>query len=263
MENDKFTMKLLVKDAIPDEYKEDKNFYSLVCHARAKVFDHLHLHEQSDIHYEEGWKYYKDDQRWYFSMDWADMLIGKMFEKTTNTDTGKIIEKVIRVLDLALLHSKDIPFEKYNKMAIDGMKAFCICYLGETEEARAIFKNFDFEPIPSDDFTDPGLHFFFAKIGYAIMVAIELRDVDLLRNLSKILSTGRPELLKEASVQLTMRRAFGNVHENGRDEINNSFNSFIGKRFKYAPHLPNLAEFLEYISVGNELEMNRYFGYVG
>lgn len=262
VEKDKYTMKLLVKNPIPDEYKIDRNFYSLICHCRAKIFNQLNLRVQADRCYEEGWKDYNDTQRWYYCIDWASTLIDKIIYEQTNNNTGKEMEKAIHTLDLAKQHCADIPFAKYNSMAIDGMKAFCICYLGEPEQARAVFNDFDFTPIPSDDFTDPMLNYFFSKISYSFAAAIELRDVDLVRNLSRIISTGRPELLKEASVQLAMRRAFGNVNENGRDEINNTFGSFIGNRINYKSHFPNLAEFLEYINVGDEIEMDRYFGFV-
>ena len=262
METDKFTMKLLINKPIPNEYKKDKNLYSLVCHARAKICCILNKLDEADTYYDEGWKYYKDSDRWYYCMDWADMLINKINAKG-NTEIGKTIEKAISILESAKLHNKNMPFEKYNSMAIEGMKAFCICYLGETEQAKSIFTSFDFNPISADDFTDPSLHFFFSKISYSFLVAIELRDVELLRNLSSIISTGRPELLLEPSVQLCMRRAFGNVNENGLDEINIAFGNFINSRSNYVSNFPNLGEFLEYINIGDDNGMNRYFGFVG
>jgi|ERR1035437_2728530 tetratricopeptide (TPR) repeat protein len=260
-ESDYYTMKLLVKEPILSVYKSDTNFYSLLCHARGKVFNFLDRIDEADTCYEEGWKNYRDDRRWHFCFDWANTLCAKLIKNINSDEKAKAIQKAFNIFDLAKKWSKGIEFEKYNLMAADGRKAFCLLYLGEHEEARHLFGNFDFSPIPLDDFDDPMLNMFFGEIAYSFAAAIDLRDSVLLRNLCKIIATGRPEIILEPSPQLCMRKSFGNTHERGRDEITNKFGHLIGNRAAYALDFPNLGEFLEYINVGNEVEMNRYFGY--
>ncbi len=258
-DGDFYTMKELLKNPVPENYKNNKSFYTGICHLRGKMLGSLLRTEEADATFEAGWKDYLDEDRWFYCFDWATALTSVLVYPPAGAALkAKMVQKAISVLDLAMQWSKGKKFEKHHYMAAACLKGFLLCYIGEEDEAIKLFDDFDFRTLKPEEFMDEELNTFFFNLAYGFWVGIELKHAVLLRELSRIISTGFPDMLHEPSPIHCFRRAFGNASQKGRPQLDKAVYNLVHTAHHYAPELPNLRKFAQLVATHDDIEMDKF-----
>ncbi|MDA3853914.1 MAG: hypothetical protein PF444_06705 [Bacteroidales bacterium] len=90
---------------------------------------------------------------------------------------------------------------EYQRLSFINMEAFFSLYLGQRDEAKALFSSFKFTPIPIPQYNDESaLTYLFSNYAKGLAVAIELQDEKLLRHLLKVISIDDETLLSGQSL---------------------------------------------------------------
>jgi hypothetical protein len=262
IEGDFYTMKQLVKTPVPEDYKQNKSFYTGICQLRGKMFGSLLRTEEADAEFEAGWKDYRDEDRWFYCFDWANALVSILvYPPASPALKAKMVQKAITVLEMGKPWFKGKKYEKHHLMGASCLKAFLLCYIGEPEEALRQFEEFDYRPLKPEEYLESELNNFFYNLSFGFWVAIELKHAELIRELSRIISTGFPDMMHEPSPIHCFRRATGNASQKGRRELDNAINNLIHSAHHYAPELPNLRKFAQFGAKHDDIEMDKFIPY--
>jgi hypothetical protein len=86
----------------------------------------------------------------------------------------------------AVKNSKDA---EYQCLAFANVEAFFRVYLGQHDEAKLLYKDFKFAPVPIPQYNDEtALSYLFSNYAKGLAVAIELQDEKLLKDMLKVIS---------------------------------------------------------------------------
>lgn len=261
--NDYYQMRKVLEKPVPDAWKVNNSFYGGMQFLRGKMAGSLLRIDEADAAFEAGYEPFNNDQKWFFCFDWAVAMQHTLtLPAATPAQKGKALQKAIQVLGMAKQHSRGLRYEKEMLLGAACLHAFLLCYIGEGDEAQALFNDMEFTPLAPDAYGQEDINTFFSLLPYGFWAAIELKDGDLLRNLCRPISTGHPDMLREASPVLCMRRAFGNLFEKGVRLGNIAQENLMNTGHHYAPEMPHLREFLVHLAKKDEEAINRFIPYI-
>lgn len=249
----------LVKNPIPEEYKIRNDLYTGLCHFRGKMFASLFMIDEADGIFEEGWQNYSDDNRWFYAIDWAYALMVSAGMQLPKEEKNIKINKAIEKLDLVKKWSYYSIYQKYNDIAVDGMKAYCLCFQSRHDEAKSILKNIEYIPIATADYVTGDINTFFDYYGFAIAAAIELRDAELIKYICKVIGSDKKDILIQENAWRCLKMTIGYVRQTGRTQLKNLFDIIKEGSPNYYPELQNLAAFLKLMQRNEESNMEKYF----
>ncbi|HLG35242.1 MAG TPA: hypothetical protein VI757_10205 [Bacteroidia bacterium] len=260
-EADFYSMTQLLKNETPEKHKESRQFYGLVTMLKGQMSTCVFSFDDADRYYEEAWDYLEEETRLWCCFHWATALMHKMMLDTISLpEKGKAIQKAVQILDRIPALTTDNPFIEYDLMAVKCKKAFCLCYLGEEEEALKMFDDFTYPVISKQDYDNPLLSNFFSSVDKGFWVAIELSNGDLLKKLSSMIACKDEAFIKEDSPVRSMRIAVAIAVKKNIKAPFTGINNLFKNGHHYAPEFKNLREFIK-LSHGKDEKAIDHFIY--
>lgn len=260
---DFYTMKQLLNKPVPDNWKVNPLFYSGVNYLRGQMFRSFMRLPEAEAAFEQGWEGFPENDKWIYCFEWASTLLSYLINaQATTGQKGKALQKAIEVLNRISTLVEGMKYQKYHRMAAACVRAFMLCYLDEAEQALAEFDEFDFTPLSSEEYKEIELDMFFRFVAYGFWAALDMKNAELLRSLSSIISTGFPDMLREPSPVRCFRRAFGNASEKGRTQLSAEVEVLTRFAHYYAPELSNLRQFVIHLNNKDDLEVDGFIPFV-
>lgn len=132
---------------------------------------------------------------------WCQVLYSEFVLSADNAILKSLAEQTIALCERgvqALVSSKD---GAYQRLSFVNVAAFFYLYLGKRTEAKALYKEMKFIPIPIVTYNDEhALEGLFLNYAKGLAVAIELQDETLLRQLLKVISIDDQTLYGEKNL---------------------------------------------------------------
>lgn len=261
--DDAYRMKQLIKEPVSEQWKSNRFFYAAICMFRGQIFRSFMQLPESEASFEAGWEGFEDKNKWWYSFEWmATYLAYLVSPQATAAEKGKAMQKAIEILNRTDKLVEGLKYQKHHHMAAACVRAFMLCYLGEEEQALAQFDDFDFTPLSTDEYHEEELNSFFRYLAYGFWTGLEMKNAELLRNLSSIISTGFPDMLHEPSPVRCFRRAFGNADQKGRNQLNKEVQNLTLTAHNYAPEFPNLRQFVTYLNNKDGIALDNFIAFV-
>lgn len=153
-----------------------------------------------------------------------------------------------------------LPNDEYThlyKWAFNCRQAFCLCFVDAIDEAIKLIDYYT-EPLPLSFIKDPNRHIFFSGITYGLLVALELKNERLIRQITRTISTGFEDMNEEPNAIFALRRGIGNLEENGQSTMFIIFKNLLLTGGNIQNEFPNLTDFLKRLGSKNEETINKY-----
>lgn len=135
-------------------------------------------------------------QHWEIYMLWAKLHYLQFVHTDGELHLKAIAEAAILVAQKgrkSVVSGKDT---EYKRLAFINLEAFFTLYLGQRDEAKALYSSCKFSPVPIPQYNDDNaLPYLFTNYAKGLAVAIELKDEKLLRDLLKVISIDDETLL--------------------------------------------------------------------
>jgi len=169
--------------------KDDAAYYLEILQLRAGAFSLFGELKEAGEEYRKGYSSCSKNGKWVYGLNWALQFMAEFSFKRGNEKIEDAMSKGVKVLDQAF---QDLPEDKYQEfyhLCLTNVKAFMLLTSGKREEALAIFNDCKFTPVPIPEYNDKeSLQMLFANFTKGFAVAIELKNLDLLMNLMKVIS---------------------------------------------------------------------------
>ena len=180
--------------------KDDPQFYLEILQHRAAAFALFGELSEAGQEYAKGYSSCSTSGKWVYGLNWA---LQYMAEFSINRGKAKLKEVLSEALPVLEQAEKDLVFDQYREfyqLALSNVKAFILMSLGEKDKALAIYKDAKFTPVPIPAYNDKeSLQLLFAHYTKGLAVAIEYKDIKLLKNLLKVISLDDDMLQNEQS----------------------------------------------------------------
>lgn len=172
-----------------DQLKDDPRFYLEILQLRAGSFSLFGELTEAGEEYRKGYSSCSTNGKWVYGLNWALQFMAEFSFKRGDEKIQDAMEKGVAVLEQAL---QDLPNDKYTEfyhLSLSNVKAFMLLSSGKKEEAKNVYKDCKFTPVPIPEYNDKeSLQTLFSNFTKGIAVAIELKDYDLLMNLMNVIS---------------------------------------------------------------------------
>ncbi len=259
---DLFSIGEVLKTPVPEEYKKSLQFYSAINYERGIMCGMTLRIEEADKYFEEAWKYCPAKDRWIYSYNWASNLINIVGSPDADAATkGKIIHKIMLVLDYVLESTKGMKFEQYHRISVACMKAFLLCYLDEGNLALELFNDLKFHTLTKEEIGDEELPNFLTYIVYGQAAAIELKSEWLMRNLCSLVDAEALDNNIEPRPIMCMQKAGLDVFNMGYQQMNIAFGNILKLCNNYAPEFPNFRRFAKLQAEKDSEELENFIPY--
>ena len=243
--SDYYTMDKMLAEETSAHYKTVPNLFGSVSLLKGKMATFKLSLDEADRYFETAWTDINNETKLWCCFDWSSALIWKiMMSHISLPEKGKAIQKAVDVLNRIPSVSEDNAFSEYDQLAANCRIAFCLCYLGEEEEAFRILNEVSPPPIAAEDYNHPLLTNIFGSIQYGFSVALELKSGLLLKHLSSIISAHHPAA-EDASPVRSMRVAMSVAANKGRMQPLEGFQNFLKNGHHFAPEFENLRQFIK------------------
>ncbi|PXY02195.1 hypothetical protein DF185_05995 [Marinifilum breve] len=184
-----------------ENLKDDAAYYLEILQLRAGAFSLFGELKEAVEEYGKGYSSCSKNGKWVYGLNWALQFMAEFSFKRGDEKIIDAMSEGVKVLDQAI---QDLPEDKYQEfyhLCLINVKAFMLLTSGKREEALAIFNDCKFTPIPIPEYNDKeSLQMLFANFTKGFAVAIELKNLDLLMNLMKVISIDDQVLYSNAGL---------------------------------------------------------------
>ncbi|OYT16207.1 MAG: hypothetical protein B7C24_08965 [Bacteroidetes bacterium 4572_77] len=189
-----------------------------------------------------------------FSM-WLQVYINQAVKLKKDSSLKKNISSVYNISTLAL--AQDMGY--YDKMAFYAAQCFSLTFLGKHPEARSIYKAIKWKDVPSKLSNNPEkLKIFYAHIFKFFVVAIELKDQELLQNLLQMLTIDDGLLRSKQPLFRKFNQVVIDLADL-REEFAKDFDLFYEQKTAWNGFLPNFSLFSMMIEKEDAKNLSYFF----
>ncbi|MCT4601796.1 MAG: hypothetical protein N4A59_02675 [Marinifilum sp.] len=182
-------IRAFLADNTVENLKNEAAYYLEILQLRAGAFSLFGELNEAGEEYRKGYSFCSKSGKWIYGLNWALQFMAEFSFKRGDEKIINAMNEGIKVLDQAF---QDLPDDKYHEfyhLCLTNVKAFMLLTSGKREEALTVFDICKFTPVPIPEYNDKeSLQMLFANFTKGFAVAIELKNLDLLMNLMKVIS---------------------------------------------------------------------------
>lgn len=238
---------------------ETPQYYLEILQLRAAGFSLFgDLHEAGE-EFRKGYAFCSSEEKWMYGLNWALQFMAEFSFKRGNEKISEAMTHGVEVVDQTMNDLTDIKHEEFYRLCLCNVRAFMLLCSGKKNEALLSFKDCSFSPVPIPDYNDKeSLQPLFANFTKGLAVAIEMKDIQLLMNLLKVISIDDEVLLHEENLFKLFYETLISAFDL-RVEFINEFNSLFKIKESFSTLAPNFFEFLTLIGEQDFKQLNNFF----
>lgn len=246
-------------DSNNNDLKENKEYYLEVLQLRSSAFLLFGELDNAGDELRKGQPFCPDSQKWIYDFNWALQYMAEFSFKRGEAKIQHAMNQGIEVLEMAQNEIPNNEFSEYYDLTVNNVKAFMLMVTGKHAEATKCYDNCNFTPIPIPAYNNKALlQEMFVNYTKGFAVAIENKDLKLLKNLLKVISIDDNLLMNEKNIFRLFYKTFISALDM-RIELNTEFNALFKIKDTLHPFLPNFSNFLTLIGEQNFGKLNLFF----
>ncbi|WP_421919481.1 hypothetical protein [Marinifilum sp.] len=246
-------------DRSVDNLKNDAAYYLEILHLRAGAFSLFgELHEAGE-EYRKGYCSCSKSGKWIYGLNWALQYMAEFSFKRGDEKIVNAMKEGVKVLDQAFLDLPEDKYQEFYHLCLSNVKAFMLLTSGKRDEALALFNDCKFTPVPIPEYNDKeSLQMLFANFTKGFAVAIELKNLDLLMNLMKVISIDDQVLYSQGNLFRVFYETLVCAFDM-RAEFITEFNAMYKIKDALKNPAPEFASFLDLIGEQNFDKLDEFF----
>jgi hypothetical protein len=246
-------------DTKVDELKDHPQFYLEVLQLRAGSFALFGELNEAGEEYRKGYSSCSANGKWVYGLNWALQYMAEFSFKRGDDKIKEAMNAGVQVIDQAF---KDLPegnYQEFYQLCLSNVKAFMLLTQGKKEEALQLYSTCKFTPVPIPAYNDKeSLQMLFAHFTKGLAVAIELKDIQLLMNLLKVISIDDQVLHSQENLFRLFYETLVSAFDM-RAEFITEFNAMFKIKEALQSICPNFAEFLSLIGEQDFDKLDQFF----
>lgn len=246
-------------DTKVDELKDHPQFYLEVLQLRAGSFALFGELNEAGEEYRKGYSSCSANGKWVYGLNWALQYMAEFSFKRGDDKIKEAMNAGVQVIDQAF---KDLPegnYQEFYHLCLSNVKAFMLLTQGKKEEALQLYSTCKFTPVPIPAYNDKeSLQMLFAHFTKGLAVAIELKDIQLLMNLLKVISIDDQVLHSQENLFRLFYETLVSAFDM-RAEFITEFNAMFKIKEALQSICPNFAEFLSLIGEQDFDKLDQFF----
>ncbi len=248
-----------LSDSEGNDLAENKQYHLEILQLRASAFLLFGELDKAGDELRKGRPLCADAAKWIYDFNWALQYMAEFSFKRGDEKIKYAMQQGIEVLTNAEKEIQDEPYSMYYQLTINNAKAFMLMVLGDKKEALNCYDKCTFTPVPIPAYNDKEvLQILFANYTKGFAVAIENKDITLLRNLLKVISIDDNLLMNETNVFRLFYETLVSAFDM-RAELITEFNALFKIKDTLQPFMPHFASFLTLIGEQNFEKLDQFF----
>nr|WP_320119570.1 hypothetical protein [uncultured Marinifilum sp.] len=258
-EKDPKIIRQFLNDNRVEELKGEAQFYLEILQLRAGSFSLFGELNEAGEEYAKGYSSCSNFGKWIYGLNWALQYMAEFSFKRGDEKIKEAMIKGGQVLDKALLDVPEDKYQEFYNLSLINVRAFMHLAAGNKEEAIKVFESCKFTPVPIPEYNDKeSLQMLFANFTKGLAVAIELKDVKLLKNLLKVISIDDQVLYSEGNLFRVFYETLVSSFDM-RAEFITEFNAMFKIKDALESICPNFAIFLGLIGEQDFDKLDAFF----
>jgi len=196
-------------------------------------------------------------ENWKLYLDWANLYLMQLRVPQMQDQANQIFESALQIIER--VDSANLKKDRYADWAITSFKAFCELALMSNKTKPIIYSEMDFSEIPLGVVNDAqkGKEFY-AHFFKSIVLAVELRDSNLLMKLLKMISVDDATLMGDGTLLAKFQQTLNDTMDL-RPEFAAEFNLLYALAPVLKIQFPNWNLFVSYLESQNHGGLHYFF----
>lgn len=248
-----------LNDTKVDELKDHPQFYLEVLQLRAGSFALFGELNEAGEEYRKGYSSCSANGKWVYGLNWGLQYMAEFSFKRGDDKIKEAMNAGVQVIDQAFEDLPEGNYQEFYHLCLSNVKAFMLLTQGKKEEALQLYSTCKFTPVPIPAYNDKdSLQMLFAHFSKGLAVAIELKDIQLLMNLLKVISIDDQVLHSQENLFRLFYETLVSAFDM-RAEFITEFNAMFKIKEALQSICPNFAEFLSLIGEQDFDKLDQFF----
>lgn len=258
-EKDPKAIQQFLVDSEGEFLKDNKQYYLEILQLRASALVLFGDLDNAGEELRKGHHLCSDSAKWIYDLNWALQYMAEFSFKRGEEKIQHAMQQGLDVLKMAQSEIQDEEFTEYYHLTVNNVKAFMLMVLGENSEAIKCYDSCDFTPVPIPAYNNKEiLQVLFANYTKGFAVAIENKNLNLLKNLLKVISIDDNLLMNETNNFRLFYETLASAFDM-RAELVAEFNALFRIKDTLVAALPNFSAFLTLIGEQNFDKLDQFF----
>lgn len=252
-------LKRFLNDNSFKELIDAPQYYLEILQLRAAGFSLFGDLQKAGEEFREGYAFCSFEEKWIYGLNWALLYMAEFSFKRGDEKIYEAMTQGVDVVNQTMNDLTNTKHQEFYQLCLCNVRAFMLLCSGKKNEALLSFKDCRFSPVPIPEYNDKeSLQPLFANFIKGLAVAIEMKDVQLLMNLLKVISIDDQVLHHEENLFKLFYETLINAFDL-RVEFINEFNSLFKIKESFSTLAPNFFKFLTLIGEQDFKQLDIFF----